>query len=242
MVVAGSGDHLGSTGGRAKIVSSKDNAPTFRPQSAAARGLAVCHTCAKVETVVASSECSRCGAHKHLRKPHSVQKTVAYAIAATVLYLPANMLPIMTVESLGVRDESTILGGVVTLWNMHSYPIALIIFVASVVIPILKLFSIAFLCYGAMRPVAPVPATRLYRLTELLGRWSMVDVFVVAILAAMVQMGTLMNIHPGPAAISFAAVVILTMISAMSFDPRLIWDRAHDTQSGKDSTTSDPSR
>lgn len=163
----------------------------------------------------------------HLRKPLSVQRTLACAIGAAVLYLPANMLPIMTVESLGTRDESTILGGVITLWNMESYPIALIIFVASVAIPILKLVSIGFLCYGVMRPVSPVPATRLYRLTELLGRWSMVDVFVVAVLAAMVQMGTLMNIHPGPAAISFAAVVILTMISAMSFDPRLIWDRAH---------------
>ncbi|MCB1099361.1 MAG: paraquat-inducible protein A [Verrucomicrobiae bacterium] len=240
MVVAGPGDYLGSTGGGANGVSRSAPETTFRPQSAASRGLAVCHTCAKVETAV-TSECSRCGAHMHLRKPHSVQKTAAFAIAAAVLYLPANMLPIMTVESLGVRDESTILGGVVTLWNMHSYPIALIIFIASVAIPILKLISITFLCYGAMRPVAPIPATRLYRLTELLGRWSMVDVFVVAILAAMVQMGTLMNIHPGPAAISFAAVVILTMFSAMSFDPRLIWDRAHHAQSGKDSTTSDRS-
>jgi paraquat-inducible protein A len=198
----------------------------FRSGSAADRGLAVCHTCAKVEAI-GTDACSRCGAHMHLRKPHSVQRTLACAIAAVVLYFPANMLPIMTVESLGKRDESTILGGVITLWNMESYPIALIIFIASVAIPILKLISIGFLCYGVMRPVAPVPATRLYRLTELLGRWSMVDVFVVAILAAMVQMGKLMSIHPGPAAISFAAVVILTMISAMSFDPRLIWDRAH---------------
>jgi paraquat-inducible protein A len=198
----------------------------FPEHTAAARGLASCHVCGKVAPV-ARHACGRCGTALHLRKPRSLQKTLALTLAAAFLYLPANLLPIMTVESLaGGSEPSTIIGGVITFWNTGAYPVAVIIFLASVVIPILKILSIIGLCFAARRNRHPGSATRVYRLTELVGRWSMVDVFVVAIMVSVVQLDTLMSIRPGPAALAFASVVILTMLAAHSFDQRLIWDVA----------------
>lgn len=197
----------------------------YAPETAAARGLASCHWCGKVQPV-AQGHCARCHATLHLRKPHSLQRTVALTLAATMLYLPANLLPIMKADRIGGGEENTILGGVATFWAHHAYPIAIVIFTASVVIPILKLLAIAALCWSTHHCTRPRAMTRIYRLTELVGRWSMVDVFVVAILVAVVQLGSLMSIEPGPAALAFAGVVVLTMIAAMSFDPRLIWDAA----------------
>lgn len=143
-----------------------------------------------------------------------------------ILYIPANILPIMVTESLGQQTYSTILGGVVLLWNMGSYPVALVIFIASVLVPIVKMLAIGWLCWSVHthRPHHRRGRTRLYRLTEFIGRWSMVDVFVVAILVALIRMGKLMSVYPGSAALAFAGVVVLTMLSAMSFDPRLLWD------------------
>ena len=112
----------------------------------------------------------------------------------------------------------------IQFWQSADYPVAIIIFVASVMIPILKLLAIAVLCFASRNGNRPVAMTRLYRVTEFIGRWSMVDVFVVAILVAVVQLGSVMSIHPGPGAASFAAVVVLTIFAAGSFDPRLIWD------------------
>ena len=200
----------------------------FPAHTAAARGLATCTVCGKVQDH-RLGYCQRCHARLHLRTPRSIQRTLALTLAATVLYIPANVLPMMTVGGLGGEEPSTILSGVVLFWQMHAYPVAIIIFTASVVIPILKLVAILRLCWAASRPCDPRSATRIYRLTEVVGRWSMVDVFVVAILVAVVQLGSLMTIRPGPAAVAFGAVVVLTMIAAMSFDPRLIWDRAHAT-------------
>jgi paraquat-inducible protein A len=117
-------------------------------------------------------------------------------------------------------------GGVIEFWQQGDYPVALIIFGASVVIPVLKIIAIAALCRASRTGHRPRTMTRIYRITELVGRWSMVDVFVVAILVAVVQLGSTISIHPGAGALSFAAVVILTMFAAMSFDPRLIWDAA----------------
>lgn len=146
--------------------------------------------------------------------------------AAVVLYFPANFLPVMTIDGIGGPQINTILGGVATFWQMHAYLPAIIIFVASVVVPILKIIAIGWLCVAARRNLSPLPATRIYRITEFVGRWSMVDVFVVAVLVAVIQFGNFMTVRPGPAALSFAGVVILTMLAAMAFDPRLLWDAA----------------
>lgn len=194
--------------------------------SAASLGYASCTLCSKVSPV-ALEICPRCGEPLHLRKPRSIQRTWAFLLAAAVLYLPANLLPIMIVQGLGGEETSTILSGVITFWQMKAYPVALVIFTASVLIPILKIAALAWLCLAAQGRVqaSPRSLTLLYYITELLGRWSMVDVFVVAILICLVQMGALMTITPGPAALSFTGVVVLTMFAAHSFDPRLIWDR-----------------
>lgn len=171
--------------------------------------------------------CPRCGTELHLRKPQSLERTWAYLVAAMVLYIPANFFPIMSTSGIQGAQSNTILSGVATFWEMKAYPVAIVIFTASVLIPLLKVVSLMWLCMAASGRVTANPKnmSRIYHVTELLGRWSMVDVFVVAVLACLVRFGALMTITPGPAALSFAGVVILTMLSAMSFDPRLIWDR-----------------
>lgn len=198
---------------------------TLQTYTAAQLGLASCHACGKVQRLD-QARCGRCGAGLHLRKPHSLQRTWALTIAAAILYVPANLLPIMKAEGLGGGGANTILSGVIVFWHHGAYPIAIVVFTASVIIPILKLIAIVTLCISARRCRHPRVMTQVYRLTELVGRWSMVDVFVVAILVAVVQLGSLMSIEPGPAAVAFAGVVVLTMLAAMSFDPRLLWDSA----------------
>lgn len=189
-------------------------------------GLAGCHVCEKVSPI-SLRNCPRCGTHLHLRKPDSLNRTVALVIAAALMYVPANMLPIMSIRELGVQTQSTIVQGLVQFWNAGSYPIALVIFSASILIPLLKIFSLLWLCAAAKGyvPHSPKVLGRVYWVTELLGRWSMVDIFVVAILVTMVQLGNYMRVTPGPGALAFAGVVILTMFAAMSFDPKLLWDR-----------------
>ena len=192
-------------------------------------GLTVCHTCLNLNPIDAH-KCTRCGSSVHARIPDSIQRTMALLIAAIILYLPSNIFPIMTTEQFGTPMDSTIIGGVVLLWKMGSYPIALIIFVASVLVPIGKIMSIAMLCWTVSRDhrTSLRKRTNLYRITEIIGKWSMVDVFVVAILVALIQITGIIVIKPGSAALAFAGMVILTMLSANSFDPRLIWDRAED--------------
>lgn len=197
----------------------------FPPESAAARGLALCHSCGLVSPVQ-ERRCPRCHASLHLRNRESLQRTWALTIAALVLYFPANLLPVLRVESITGAQENTIVGGVVQFWQDQDYPVAVIIFTASVMIPVLKIISIVWLCLATRTGRWPRAMTRLYRITEFVGRWSMVDIFVVAILVAVVQLGSVLSIHPGAAAVSFASVVVLTMLAAMSFDPRLIWDAA----------------
>jgi len=193
---------------------------------AADSGLAGCHTCGKVAPVTLG-KCPRCGSHLHLRKPDSVQRTMALMLAAAALYIPANMLPIMTVTELGVVTENTIVSGMCTFWQTGAYPIAIVIFTASILIPLLKIVSLTWLCLAASGKLHPSPGMlgKIYWFTELLGRWSMVDIFVVGILVALVQLGNYMTITAGPGALAFAGVVVLTMFAAMSFDPRLLWDR-----------------
>jgi paraquat-inducible protein A len=196
---------------------------------AAALGLAGCHTCGKV-TPVDQGTCPRCGSALHLRKPNSVQRTMAFMAAAAFLYVPANILPIMTVMELGDVTTNTIVGGMITFWRSGAYPIAIVIFTASILIPFLKIISLTWLCLAASGKLSPSPGMlgKIYWFTELLGRWSMVDIFVVGILVALGQLGNYMTITVGPGALAFAGVVLLTMFAAMSFDPRLLWDRLHE--------------
>jgi paraquat-inducible protein A len=162
----------------------------------------------------------------HLRKTDSIARTLALIATAALLYIPANVLPIMTTEQLGSSIDSTIMGGVVVLMHHGDYPIAAVIFIASVLIPIGKLLALTWLCWTTMRSGAShQQRTRLFKATELVGKWSMTDVFVVAILVALIHLGGLLVIRPGPAALAFGGVVVVTMTAAHCFDPRLIWDQ-----------------
>lgn len=166
------------------------------------------------------------GTHLHSRREHSVQITWALLCTAILLYFPANMLPIMYTHFLGEETASTILEGVLLLWEHGSYPIALIIFIASVLVPVGKLIALGWLCYSTKIKGGESlhHKAQVYRITELIGRWSMVDVFVVAVLVALIQQGKIMSIYPGWGAIAFAGMVIVSVLAALSFDPRLIWD------------------
>jgi paraquat-inducible protein A len=201
----------------------------FPAPSAAAEGLACCHVCYKLapETL---HRCPRCGSALHLRTPDSLQRTLALLITASILYIPANVLPIMTTEQFGRSIDSTILGGVILLMDMGSYPVAAVIFVASVLVPISKLIVLSWLCWGVHRRHVKSQRERtvLYRVTEFIGRWSMVDVFVVTVLVALIHLGGILRITPGAAAVAFGGVVIVTMLAAEIFDPRLIWDAQAD--------------
>ncbi len=193
--------------------------------SAAAAGLAACHTCGKLSSAEIH-HCPRCGSQLHLRTPQSVQRTIALLVTASILFVPANVLPIMYTEQFGRVTASTILGGVGTLWEHGSYPIALVIFVASVLIPLAKICVLVWLCCTVLRRSRrqPTQRTQIYRITEFVGRWSMIDVFVVAVLVALIQLSGLLVIRPGAAALAFAGVVVVTMFAAHAFDSRLIWD------------------
>lgn len=191
-------------------------------------GLASCHTCGLLQQLPPSghAHCPRCHSPVHLRTPNSIQLTWALVITAIIAYLPANLYPVMTVTSLGQSQSDTILSGVIYLLLHGDWPLALIVFVASVLVPLLKIVALLYLLLSVQRrsPLRKSQRTRLYRVVELVGRWSMVDIFVVALLAALVQAGALATIEPGVGAIAFTSVVILTMFAALSFDPRLIWD------------------
>jgi len=175
--------------------------------------------------------CPRCETKGHIRRRHSLQWTLALLITSIMLYLPANILPIMITELLGSKMPSTILAGVILLWSEGSYPVAMVIFIASIMVPTLKMLAIAWLCWDA-KGHGRRDSERMhliYEVVEFVGRWSMIDVFVIAVLSALVRMGALMNIYPAIGALMFALVVILTMFAAMTFDPRLSWDRAPDS-------------
>ena len=187
-----------------------------------------CHVCGLVLPWQGDRHCPRCGAALHRRKPASIQRTWALVIAAAILYVPANVLPIMSVTSLGKTQSDTILSGAQYLLVHGMWPLALVVFVASVLVPLLKLAILVFLLisvhYRSRWRLRD--RTRLYRITEFIGRWSMVDIYVVTVLVALVRLGNLATIEAELGAVFFAAVVILTMFAAMTFDPRLIWDAA----------------
>lgn len=196
--------------------------------TAARHGLWLCQSCQQLNRADAGGHvaCARCGAALHARKPNSILRSWMLLALASVLYIPANMLPVMESGSIFGSKNDTILSGVTFLWRTGSWGLAAIIFAASIVIPLLKLFVVAFLLATAQRRSRwdPRRRTRLHRVMSLIGRWSMVDIFVGAMLVALVQFKTIATIHPGPGAIAFGAVVILTMLASLSFDPRLTWD------------------
>ncbi|MDN5942448.1 MAG: paraquat-inducible protein A [Nitrospira sp.] len=192
-------------------------------------GLCVCHGCGNLSRLVAGSHdlcCGRCGSALHMRKPDSIARTWAYLIAAYILYIPANVLPMMRTGSLFGAQADTIMSGVVYLWHSGSWHIALVVFIASVVVPLAKMLSLTYLLISVQLGwrQRPLERTKLYRILEFVGPWSMLDVYVVLILVALVQLKGLASIQPGLAVAAFGAVVVLTMFAAMAFDPRLLWE------------------
>ncbi|SFJ30470.1 paraquat-inducible protein A [Pseudomonas guineae] len=192
-------------------------------------GLLICHECHQLNAAQAEEGkqfCSRCGAHVHSRRPNSLARTWALLLTAAVLYIPANLLPIMTVNTLGQGQPDTIMSGVIELMEHGMLPIAAVVFIASIVVPTFKLIGIALLLYSIQRhqPMSPRQRVMMFRFIEWIGRWSMLDIFVIAILVAVVNFGSLASIVPGYGATAFASVVVLTMLAALTFDPRLIWD------------------
>ena len=197
--------------------------------SAKERGIAGCHTCGQAVKMqnYAQVECPRCGAEVHYRKYDSINRAWAFLIAAFIMYIPANTEPMMHTTSLGNTSADTILEGVIYFLSHGDWPLALVIFSASVMLPLLKMIAIAYVLISVQRGSGSrkTEKTNLYKLAEILGKWSMLDIFVVGLMAGLVQLGALTTIAPGPACIAFAAVVILTMFAEMAFDPKLIWDQ-----------------
>ena len=188
-------------------------------------GLVACRRCGQVHQPGAA-HCVRCGSKLQSRDAKSLQRVWAWLLAGIIAFIPANIYPMLITSTLVDHSESTILGGVVELVHHHNYGIALVVFVASILIPIGKFLAITYLAISVQKKSVLNMHQRhqLYDVVEFIGRWSMIDVFVVAILSALVQLGTVASINPGIAAVSFALSVIFTMLAAQSFDPRLIWD------------------
>ena len=190
-----------------------------------AQSLVDCNHCGTVQPAE-TQRCVFCNHVLHARKEHRLQRSWSYLLTALVLYVPANVLPIMNTSELGDETYNTIAGGVVTLWSDGDYLIALIILVASLLVPIAKFVALFTLCLSEQFGIYNKPHHKatIFRLTEFVGRWSMVDVFVVAFMASLIQLGNMMSIYPGPAALAFAGMVIFSMLAANSLEPKKFWD------------------
>ncbi len=195
--------------------------------TATSLGLLTCHACDRLTPIaLAAAPCPRCGAALHHRKPASLARAWAFLLAAYLLYIPANLLPIMVTQSIFGTQHDTIMSGVIYLWLSGSHMLSLVVLIASVVVPLLKMMILTLLLLSVRRKSTwrIREQTRLYALVEVIGRWSMLDIFVVALLASLVRAGALATITPGDGALAFASVVVLTMLASLSFDPRLLWD------------------
>ncbi|QYD69642.1 paraquat-inducible protein A [Paraburkholderia edwinii] len=228
--------------------------------TASRAGLISCHACGRVQKRVrfasadhAPQRCERCGAPMHRRNPDSLMRTWALLIAAAVLYIPANLLPVLHTTSLVGTENDTIMSGVVYFWTSGDWPLAIIVFVASILVPMMKLTVLALLSITTQRRSRwrPHERTALYRMVERIGRWSMLDIFVITLTVALVRFKSLAEITAGPGAIAFGSVVILTMLASMQFDPRLIWDnietgppprRRPSTNTNNNDSTTSPSK
>jgi len=196
---------------------------------ALAAGFVRCSSCERLWPAAQpekAARCGRCGAALAARKPDSLRRSWALLIAAAICYVPANLLPVMIVSGPGGSEADTILSGVVSMFGAGWYGVGVLIFFASITVPVLKMLILFALLVSVQRRWAwsPRDRTRLYRIVELVGRWSMLDMFVVSVSVALVQLGAVATVEPGIGATFFAAVVVLTMFAASSFDPRLIWD------------------
>jgi paraquat-inducible protein A len=198
------------------------------PATGRSLGLLVCLDCrATVRDVrAAHSRCPRCHAPLHERKPHSLAVTTVLVVCAAVLYVPANVLPVMNTRTIFDDEHDTIMSGVLVLLDSGSWPIALLVFIASIVVPLLKILALGVLLYSAWRgsPRRRLQRSQLYRMVEYIGRWSMLDIYAISLLATLVQVQSFASIIVGWGAWAFAAVVVLTLLAARSFDERLLWD------------------
>lgn len=196
------------------------------------QGVRSCACCTAI-LPAQQTRCPRCHTQGYVRRRHSLQWTLALLATSILLYIPAMVMPIMITQALGNSMPSTVMAGVILLWGEGSYPVAMVIFIASIMVPSLKMVAIGWLCLDAnIKGKARADSERMhliYEVVEFVGRWSMIDVFVIAVLSALVRMGQLMSIYPDIGALLFAMVVILTMFAAMTFDPRLTWDRVNET-------------
>ncbi|OMH32669.1 paraquat-inducible protein A [Motiliproteus sp. MSK22-1] len=195
-------------------------------------GLALCHCCHKLQRLVKASPgeracCIRCGSGLHARLPNSIMLTWGYTLAGFIMMIPANFYPIMTVVYLGRGEPDTIMSGVMHLAQAGMYPIAILVFVASIAVPLIKLLGLTLLLLAVQRhwKLSARQCTLMYRIIEFIGRWSMLDLFMISVLVTLVDLGSIATITAGPGASAFATVVVLTILAALSFDPRLIWDR-----------------
>jgi paraquat-inducible protein A len=198
------------------------------------QGLQSCHTCGLLSRPAPGADvgrCPRCDEKLVFRKPDSLQRTLAYLVAAAICYIPANLLPVLTTHTAAAGSQSdTILQGVVLLWSRTGWPLSLIVLIASIIIPSAKIASLVYLVFTVRQGSITNHCHRvhLYRLVEVIGRWSMVDVFVDTFTVALLQLQPILSVQPGPGLLFFAAVVVLTMLAVASFDPRLIWDSANE--------------
>jgi paraquat-inducible protein A len=202
-------------------------------------GFVSCEACGLLSRPAGAEEpgeCPRCGEELEFRRRDAVQRTWALIIAAAICYLPANILPVMRTTTLTSEEPDTIISGVVYLYTSGSWYLALILLIASVMIPLAKLAALAYLLTTVQRGSVRNnrERARLYRVLEIIGRWSMVDVFVATFVVALIQLQPLMSVAPEPGVLFFSAVVILTIIAAESFDPRLIWDSSQGKQETND--------
>jgi paraquat-inducible protein A len=199
-----------------------------RPVTGRGLVLIICLDCRATmrDARTAHSRCPRCGAPVHPRKPHSLAITAALLVAAALLYVPANVLPVMDTRTFFDNESDTIMSGVLVLLHSGSWPIAVLVFIASIVVPMLKILSLAVLLYSAWRrtPQRRLQRSELFRLVEFIGKWSMLDIYAVSLLATLVQVQSFATIIVGWGAWSFGAVVVLTLFAAHTFDERLLWD------------------
>jgi paraquat-inducible protein A len=191
-------------------------------------GLLVCLQChATVRGLqVPHPRCPRCHAHLFVRKPHSLALTAALLLCAAVLYIPANLLPVMYTNTIFDEEKDTIMSGVLVLLHSGSWPIAVLVFIASIVVPLLKIISLGVVLFSAWRrsPRFRTQRSELYRMVEFIGRWSMLDVYAISLLVALVQIKSLASVAVGWGALAFGAVVVLTLFAARTFDERLLWE------------------
>lgn len=226
----------------ARLGDDDDDVPLTGVVTATSQGLLSCHACDTVSArTLEGGPCPRCGATLHWRKPDSLARTWAFLLSAMILYVPANLLPVMVTTSILGTQQDTIFSGVMYLWITGSHLLAIIVLIASIVVPMMKMVILLYLLLSVHFRARwrPRQRSRLFSLVEIVGRWSMLDIFVVALLAALVRAGALATIIPGSGAAAFGTVVVLTMLASLSFDPRLIWD-AVDRPDGKSTDPGHP--